>query len=961
MRYIPIYTLFLLFYSCTTSGQQPMENDTIPLDPSIRYGQLSNGFTYYLKPLDIASPQLNMRLIVRSGYSQHDPDQLNIGHFVEHMAFRATKNFPSGIKDSILMDSLDMNYMDVLAGTSRYFAQYDFKAPLQNPYALKKGLLWYKDLVGNALKMTTEEIDSERGVLVSEKILRGGNKENQVPYNMLRSKIDPGTRVVKSSIQQYIDHYRTVDPDVIRRFYRDWYRPDQSALVVVGKIQDVDSLEKMIQITFSDIESPQRKRKWMDPDSLYFNQSPQFATLARPPQDNDSLLNKEETEIYLLYRDQLTRKLLHSQEGMKRKLVWNLLSDALRERFGFLRQRYNSKFSIYNYYSNDYSSGIKSVGHVANVFGFYINSNIESEREAVESTVNLLKQFRDYGLMEDEWESMKKQQLQLMGKDYSKSANYWNKEITKHFVLGEPLPIEKNSFLRDWFSVISLQEINEEIKNLISDMPEDIGIIAPETSAILSMKESDIRSWIKEAWNASVQTYDPPKVPTQLISEQQLLSLQKKDYSDMGIRDTGAREIVLANGIKVVLAPNSGETGKIEVHGFSPIGARNFPEAEFFSAINAAEIVKNSGVDSLNKFDITRFLSSSQSSLSVHPYIKATETGIKCQGSTINMEELFQLIYLYFTKPRKDKEAFSDWKEFKYLEYYEFGSPIRDLNNTRKLLTGDPTMNNSGTTEMINGLSHVELDEAYNSYEALFGRTEDFIFLISGDFDIKDVLSMSQKYLGNIQNKTSAYLIDKNIQNTVALELENGPKLYKVPAPAYGVKNIEYALRYIVPEDFDWKEYIKVDILGKVLKHQLFQTLRNGGFAVYTPHASGQYNFDCARYEIYVSTSFSPEGTTDEKEKQFNIFREAIHNLSLSPLMFAQAKEQVRAKYASNKYFHNSNLQKRLYEKYKYNIPWLTQKEVEGFIASLTFKDVKQTAKKYLKKKHRYEFVMGKN
>src|SRR5690606_5023843 len=77
-----------------------------------------------------------------------------------------------------------------------------------------------------------------------------------------------------------------------------------------------------------------------------------------------------------------------SKKGMKRKLIWNLLSDALRKRYGILGQGYNSEVSINNNYTNDYSSGIKRVGHIANVFGIYINSMIGSEKRAIESTVN---------------------------------------------------------------------------------------------------------------------------------------------------------------------------------------------------------------------------------------------------------------------------------------------------------------------------------------------------------------------------------------------------------------------------------------------------------------------------------------------------------------------------------------------------------------------------------------------
>ncbi|WP_239057414.1 M16 family metallopeptidase [Muricauda sp. TY007] len=901
-----------------------------------------------------------MRLIVRSGYSQHDPDQLDIGHFVEHMAFRSSKHFPLGLKDSILMDSLDMNFTDVRANTSRYFAKYNFNAPINNPYAFEKGLRWYKDLVNGALDLTTAEINSERGVLLSEYILRGGDKGNKTPYNVLRSKIDPGSHSVASNPQQYFDHIRTVNPEVVRRFYQDWYRPNQTALMVVGKIDNLDSLENGIKTTFSDIASPRQPRKWVDPDSLYFNQPPQFAKVTRvqKKEDSDSLLNRDETEIYLLYRDFRTRVLSHTKEGMKREFLWNLVSTAIDERFGILDQRYNPAFEIYNKYIDNYSSGFKSVGHIANVFGIHINSINGSEKKAVKQTIHLLAQFRTYGLNKDEWSKLKRQQLQLMNRDYSKSVNYWNNEISKHFVEEEPLPNEKNSFLSEWLTGLSLEEINKEFKNLISEMPEDIGIIAPEGSPILTINESEIRSWVKEAWKAPVQAYLPPEIPNQLMSEQETLSLHSKGtYTDMSAIETGAMEIVLGNGIKVVLLPQSGETGKIGVHGFSSNGARNFSETEYYSAINAAEIIKNSGVGALDKFDLTRFITSKSSNLSVHPYINAVETGIRGQVSSKKLEVLFQLIHMYFTKPRKDEDAFLDWMKSKYQEYNDWHSAIRDLNNSIKLLTGDPTINNQATIEMINGLPKVDLDKAYECYNALFGRTGDFTFIVNGDFNIELILPIINKYLGNLPNRAFEFQINPKTHKNMVLK--SGPLLYEVPPP-YDMKGMEYKKRYIVTDTFGWKEFIKVDILGKMLRHQIFQTLRNGGFPVYTPQAAGLYNFDCSRYEIYISTIFTPTGNALEKEQKFQLFRETIQDYSLSPLMFNTALEEVQTKYSSKMYFHKSNLPNRLYEKYRYNVPWLTQEEVDKFFSSLTFKDINHTAKKFLNEKHRYEFVMGK-
>ena len=956
MNYNPIYIfILLLIYSSTTSGQQLLDNDTIPLDPSIRYGQLSNGFTYFIKPLATTTSKLNMRLIVRSGYSQQDSDQMEINHFLEHMAFKSSKNFPLGIKDEAILDSLNMTFIDITANTSRYFAQYNFNTTTQNPYAMEMGMLWYKDLINGALDLRTADIDSERGVLITEFNARGGGRK--IPYGILRSKIDPGSQSSRTSTQQFVEHIGSFDPEVVRRFYQDWYRPDQSALVVVGQIDDVDNLESMIQTTFSDIKLSQHPRKWVDFDSVYFNQPPQFAAVARPSKENNGVPIKEEAEIYLLYRDPNTREISHTKEGMKREFLWRLFSEILSERFDKLDKSYNANVQVINNYTNNYSSAIVSVGHIANVFGVYISVD-RNERKAVENTISVLKQFRDYGLLKGEWDHRKKEQLQRMNRDYSENVNYWYKEISKYFVEGEPLPTNKNSFLKDWFAGLTLEMVNKEIKRLFSEIPEDIGIIAPEGSSILSSKESDFRSWIKEAWNIPVNEYYPPKVPNSLMSDQKVLSLQNKDYTELERVSIGASEIILENGLKAILAPTSGESGKIKVHGFSPIGARAFSEGQYYSAINAAEIVQNSGVSSWDKFDMNRYITSKKTNLNVVPYINATESGVRAQGSTKSLEELFQLIYLYFTNPRKDEKALTDFINFKHEQYAKWHDLGLDLNNAIKSLTGDPTINNYNSSDMVNGLSKINLDMAYDCYKELFGRAEDFTFLITGNFDKDEVLSLMQKYLGNIPNKATDQLMVSRPQKEIILE--KGPVLYEIPEPPYEIEGMKFTEKYITNGAFVWEEFIKVDILGKILWKQVLPALRNGGYPVYTPLAAGLYNYDSSRYEIYISASFSPKGTEKEKENQFQQIRKIIHSLTYSEDLFDQALKEVRENYSAKGYFHKSNLQKRLYEKYRYGVSWLSQSEIDKFLSSITFKDIKNTAKKYLRKERRYEFIMGK-
>lgn len=964
MKFNHIYIILLLIgTTCSIQCQKKSIKDTIPLDSSIRYGKLPNGFTYYIKPVNSHLSKIDMRLIVKGGSNLHDSDQIDMSHFLEHMAFKSSKHFPMGIKNNKQLDSFEVRPWDITAFSAINRTSYYFNIPERNAYALEKGLLWFKDIVGGGLNLTTDEINAERGVLRQESIARntGGNDLNRLSKGKkLAAKIDPGLKTWTHDDNYRLENYRTFKPDILRRYYNDWYRPDLSALMIVGNIKNVDSLEALVNKIFSEIPKLQNLRKWKNTDSIYFNQVPQFAKITWPLVNRDST-DKDETVIHLGFRDPITRSKLHTEEGLRRELLWNLLSQVFFNRSQHLEERYNTKINTFNKYLT-YDSNI-SIFYVRNVFGIKIFSEGHSEKEAVDTTINLLHQLYQFGLLEEEWDSLKKEQIHKMDRGVDDKTSFWLEEMNKHFLYAEALPERKNTYLKNWFQGLSLKQVNKKIKNLISEMPEDIGVSTFEGNPILSLDESDIRSWIKEAWNVPVQPYLSPRVPEYLINEKGVLSLPEHDFVDKEInKETGANELMLDNGIKVVLLPQKKGSENIKVHGFSPIGANCFQEEGFYSAIYAADIVGNAGIGNLDKFDINRYKSSKKGRLKVGSYIKVTETGVKGEASLENMEAMFQLIFLYFTEPRKDPNAFSDWKKKKYTDYGKWLKPTNDFYNAIKSAIGDHTINYSNTTAMIKGLPQVDMDKAYKYYSDLFDRTKDFTFVISGNFDEDTILPLVQKYLGNLPNRKSRTQGDDMKPKRV--KLKNGPILFEFPEP-YEMVGIQYAENYIVTEDFDWRENIKVETLAILVRNQLNIVLRSQGFPVYSPHCLGGHDFENLRYEVNLDLGFNAK--EKEKEKQFHLIQQAIHNLledikngAISDNDFQQALKEIKGKYSSSAYFGISNIQKRLFEYYKYNAPWLDQNKIDNFLSSLTMKDITVTAKRYLKERDRYEFIMGK-
>lgn len=98
-------------------------------------------------------------------------------------------------------------------------------------------------------------------------------------------------------------------------------------------------------------------------------------------------------------------------------------------------------------------------------------------------------------------------------------------------------------------------------------------------------------------------------------------------------------------------------------HGFSKKGASIFPKEDYFSAINAPLIIRNAGVGEIDKYALSRYLKGTSFNKGIFPYVHYNETGIRGNVMLKDLESFLQLVYLYFTNPRKDSNAFENWKK----------------------------------------------------------------------------------------------------------------------------------------------------------------------------------------------------------------------------------------------------------------------------------------------------------
>lgn len=227
-----LFSLLLILF-CSQSFSQFKLTAPLPTDPAVKIGKLSNGLTYYIERNTKPEKKMELRLVINAGSILEDPDQQGLAHFMEHMNFNGSKHFPK----NELVDYLQKVGVKFGADLNAYtgFDETVYILPIStdDPEIVEKGFTVLEDWAGNNL-LDPSEIEKERGVVLEESRLSKGSQQRMLkqyfPKLFNGSKYATRLPIGKDSI------LKTFKPAALERFYKQWYRPDLMAVIVVGDI-----------------------------------------------------------------------------------------------------------------------------------------------------------------------------------------------------------------------------------------------------------------------------------------------------------------------------------------------------------------------------------------------------------------------------------------------------------------------------------------------------------------------------------------------------------------------------------------------------------------------------------------------------------------------------------------------------------------------------------------------------
>ncbi|MBM3443329.1 MAG: insulinase family protein [Bacteroidetes bacterium] len=726
-----------LVFICTLVWGQPL-----PMDPRLLHGRLDNGLTYYIRENQKPEKKVELRLVVRVGSIMEDDDQQGLAHMAEHMAFNGTKNFKKNEIISFLQDIGVGFGNDLNAYTSFDETVYILPIPSDKPGNIEKGFQVLEDWA-HQVTYLDEDIDSERAIILEESRLGKSGEERM--FNKIYPELFKGSRyadrlpIGKDSIIQHFPK------EAIRRFYRDWYRPDLMAVVVVGDISKDKALD-MVRKHFSGLRNPQTPRP-----RTYASVPPYQASNAMVVTDPEAT----SFEFGLNYpaRPSTTASTLEEYRSLQ---VKNLYTSMLNSRLRELTQRENPAFV------NAYASFDSYAGrHEA--FNVYTSTGTSDIRKGYDSVLEEIERVKRFGFTGQELDRARKNVMASLertfnDRDKTESSRFAD-EYIRHFTVGESIPgIEKEfDIAKTMLPAISLEEVNRVTDAFRKDTAVFAYVMGPtalQTGGTLPTA-SQILSSLGTKAKASLEPWKEKILASSLLAESPKAGRIVKRSTDKLL---GTTELTLSNGITVTLRPTDFKNDQILLNVSREGGFGGYPLTDKYNAENAASLTSAMGFGAFSPTDLRKALAGK--SVSVSPFISQSNEGFLGSAVRKDLEALFQLLWMTATSPRRDSSLFKSSIQRSKAQYLMLGSnpQIAFIDTTYAVLFRNDPRTATVVPKAAN-YDKVDLERCLTIYRERLTDLTGMHLILVGSFQVDSLLPYLQTYVASLPasgKKTSA-------------------------------------------------------------------------------------------------------------------------------------------------------------------------------------------------------------
>ena len=740
MKHLFHSLLAVAFVLCAGFQQavaQQMQFPPLPVDKNVRIGQLDNGLTYYIRHNKLPENRAEFYIAQKVGSILEEPQQRGLAHFLEHMAFNGTKNFPGDDKGLGVIpwcETVGIKFgTNLNAYTSIDETVYNISnAPIDRTGVLDSCLLILHDW-SNYILLKDDEIDKERGVIREE--WRSRNSGMLRVYTDLLPTIYQGDKYADCMPIGSIDVINNFPYKDIRDYYHKWYRPDLQGIVIVGDI-DVDTVEAKLKAVFADVQKPVNPA-----ERTYYpvtdNKEPIVAIGTDKEVDDPSI------EIY--FKQDATPDSEKNNVGyLASQYMTSMISSMLNARLSELVQSANPPFTRASSYYSDF--------FVAKTKEAFALSASRSKADGIETALKTLLQeterARRFGFTESEYARARANYLQSLESAYNerektKHGSYV-REYVQNFLNGEPIPgIEAEYAMMNQLAPnIPLQAMNMVMQQLVPDSNQVVIIAGPAKEGLKYPTKEEVINLLKGMKDLDLQAY------VDKVSDEPLMKEAPKGGKIISEKEGdiyGSTRLVLSNGVTVYVKKTDFKADEIRMKGTSLGGKSIFPDKDALNFAVMDNVIAVGGLGNFSQVDLTKVLAGKK--VSVNAGLGATTENVFGTCSPKDFETMMQLTYLTFTAPRKDAEAFESFKNRMKAQLESAqANPLSSINDSlQKAMYNNHPRVVMMKPEMVDQIDYDRILEMYNDR---FKDASDFTFYFVGNIDLETAKPLIAEYLG---------------------------------------------------------------------------------------------------------------------------------------------------------------------------------------------------------------------
>lgn len=833
----------MLLVSFSTVAQQMPE---LPVDENVRIGKLDNGLTYYIRHNETPKGQADFYIAQKVGSVLEEENQRGLAHFLEHMCFNGTTNFPgNGLRD--WLEGIGVKFgANLNAYTSVDETVYNISnVPVERESVQDSCLLILHDWA-NDLTLDPAEIDKERGV-IHEEWRRSMAGQMRILENILPT-VYPGERYgvrLPIGTMEVVDNFPY---QALRDYYETWYRPDQQGIIVVGDI-DVDRIEAKIKEMFSSIEMPENAKP-----REYF-----------PVADNEGTIyaigsDKEQTNsiaLMFIKQDVLPKEMRNTPAFYMQEYVNEMITSMMNSRLSEIASKPDSPFA-----QASLSYGEFFIAKTKDALDLTVVGKDNDIRDDFSAAYRELLRAARGGFTLTEYERAQKEYLSDLETKYNnrekrESGEYVN-EYVRNFIDGNPIPgIEVEYQLVNMIAPqIPVAIINQAMQQYVTENNRVVACMLPEKEGYVVPTNDQMAEVMAAVDAETIEPYVDEVKSEPLIPE---LPAPGKIVSEEENAALGFSLLTLSNGMKVAVKPTKFKEDEILINFNAKGGLSMFKDEDAANVIFQAIAMQKLGFGSYTDSDMTKYLQGKQ--IDYDFKFQTYNRTLSFQSTPRDLATAMEIIYMSFVDPTVDAA------EFEALQKMYAGILANQEANPQYVFVKEflkSTYPNSECLRQISAeiIEKANRDRVVDIIKTMTANPGDFDVEIVGNVDMETLRPLLEQYVASLTVKPEKSVKVEYNDALLAVQGKTTDNYdYKMETP-----QVWAYITMVGHMDYTAKSRNVAYVAGQVIGNRFLKKVREEMGATYSISARSQLKLEDdprQNCEIYTAFPCNPDMSKD--------------------------------------------------------------------------------------------------